>query len=66
MVKRASFSMYRMTRNCAFAWEHIHLFPESCTMSGAGEITKSPSSVATLESEDKDADKPRLGARGGQ
>jgi hypothetical protein len=28
-------------------------------MSGAGEVTESPSSVITLESEDKDADKPK-------
>jgi hypothetical protein len=31
-------------------------------MSGAGEVTESPSSVITLESEDKDADKPKLDA----
>ena len=31
-------------------------------MSGAGEVTESPSSVATLESADKDADKPKLDA----
>ena len=31
-------------------------------MPGAGEVTESSSSVATQESADKDADKPKLGA----
>jgi hypothetical protein len=31
-------------------------------MSGAGEVTESPSSVIILESKDKDADKPKLDA----